>query len=159
MLWFHKRKCFAFRLGDMSQPTSPIFRFPLSTTGLHSVHSLVSFRPAPPGAYILSFPALMVMHLNHSFPPIYPVFKPNFSFLPIKRLWCLSVECVRLEKHLSSAASWLPKARLVLAEDNQQFSHKQDKKKKKGKEKWEDLLPSCLSGNPLETGELFWQQH
>ena len=41
------------------------------------------------------------------------------------------MQWVRLEQHLSSAASWLPKARLVLAEDNQQFSHKQDKKKKK----------------------------
>lgn len=61
---------------------------------------------------------------------------------------------MRKEKHLSSAASWLPKAKVVLAEDNQQFSHKQDKKVREG------FTPILPVRQPTEqTGELFWQQH
>lgn len=43
-------------------------------------------------------------------------------------LWCQSVKCVRHEKASLVCCSWLRKARRMLAEDNEQFSHKQDKK-------------------------------
>lgn len=85
----------------------------------------------PPLHYSLT---LETMHRNHDFILSSQLFQWWIFtfFLLIKRLWCLSVEWEWQEKDLSSAASWLAKGRRVVAEDNQHFSHKQDKKKVRG---------------------------